>query len=100
MLLQAIQRPRQGVTVAEFAQNTSVSALFARMQARSKGAPLPFVAGHAAVSMEEKHVNEGIYVGGKKIALSNKFWMMYDNVMLLTILMPAGFVWFMNRVPK
>ncbi|CAE8611827.1 unnamed protein product [Polarella glacialis] len=87
-----MQQPGQAVT--ELAQNTSVSALFARIQARSKGAPLPFVAGVAAISME------GVYAGGRKIALSNKFWMMYDNVMFLTILMPAGFVWFMNRVPK
>eukprot|EP00438_Fugacium_kawagutii_P015151 Skav209960 [mRNA] locus=scaffold2867:44135:46323:+ [translate_table: standard] len=30
----------------------------------------------------------------------NKMWMYYDNILLLVPLMPAGFVWFMNRVPK
>eukprot|EP00442_Polarella_glacialis_P035430 CAMPEP_0115065872 /NCGR_PEP_ID=MMETSP0227-20121206/10496_1 /TAXON_ID=89957 /ORGANISM="Polarella glacialis, Strain CCMP 1383" /LENGTH=65 /DNA_ID=CAMNT_0002451717 /DNA_START=109 /DNA_END=303 /DNA_ORIENTATION=+ len=63
---------QQGENVTQLARATSASALFARMQARSKGTPLPFVAGNSAISMD----SNGVYAGGRKIALSNKFWMM------------------------
>ncbi|CAE6954712.1 unnamed protein product [Symbiodinium sp. CCMP2592] len=85
--------PGQGAT--QLAKATSTTALFSRIVARARGSQIPFVAG-APLAAE----GDGVYAGTVKIALSNKFWMYYDNIVLLTLLMPAGFVWFMNRVPK
>eukprot|EP00930_Biecheleria_cincta_P097370 TRINITY_DN89092_c0_g1_i1.p2 TRINITY_DN89092_c0_g1~~TRINITY_DN89092_c0_g1_i1.p2 ORF type:complete len:104 (-),score=15.56 TRINITY_DN89092_c0_g1_i1:65-331(-) len=86
----------QGHGVTQLAKASSASALFARVIARQKGNAIPFVAGSPAVRMDEN----GVYAGDIKLCLANKLWMYYDNVIFLSVLMPAGFVWFMNRVPK
>mmetsp|Transcript_55104 Transcript_55104/g.98333 ORF Transcript_55104/g.98333 Transcript_55104/m.98333 type:complete len:91 (-) Transcript_55104:58-330(-) len=88
----------QGKAVTQLAQATSTSALFARIVARSKGSPVPFLAGSQPAKADVRE--DGVYANGKKITQWNKYWMDYDNLMLLSIAMPAGFVWFMNRVPK
>eukprot|EP00490_Sorites_sp_Unknown_P006210 CAMPEP_0114637720 /NCGR_PEP_ID=MMETSP0191-20121206/244_1 /TAXON_ID=126664 /ORGANISM="Sorites sp." /LENGTH=87 /DNA_ID=CAMNT_0001849453 /DNA_START=58 /DNA_END=321 /DNA_ORIENTATION=+ len=84
-----------GQSVAEYAKASSTSALLSRAIARTKGRPVPFMF-NTPVRAEE----DGVYADGIKITQLNKFWMYYDNILLLVLVMPAGFVWFMNRVPK
>lgn len=84
-----------GQSVTEYAKASSTSALLSRAIARTKGSPLPLV-----LKAPVKAEGDGVYADGIKITQLNKFWMYYDNILLLVPLMPAGFVWFMNRVPK
>nr|ABI14364.1 unknown [Pfiesteria piscicida] len=80
-----------GVIVQRAAQASSMSALWSRMNARSG---LPFA--RQAVHMKE----DGYYVGDYRLTIFSTKWLMHDNVLFATFLLPAAWVWLMNRVPK
>ena len=86
-----------GQSVTELAKASSTSALLSRVIARSKGRPMPFMF-NSPVKAEGE--TDGVYANGIKITQWNKFWMLQDNILLLVYILPAGAVWFLNRVPK
>merc|ERR1712194_344181 len=83
---QSMQNPSEAIT--QYAQASSFGSMWTKMNARNK---LPFSA--KAVLMED-------FAGDKKLTVYNTKWMMHDNILFLTFLLPAGWVWIMNRVPK
>mmetsp|Transcript_64256 Transcript_64256/g.182462 ORF Transcript_64256/g.182462 Transcript_64256/m.182462 type:complete len:86 (-) Transcript_64256:38-295(-) len=85
-----MQNPGEAVT--SLASRSSTSALWSRVLARGRGTAMPFSASQA-VRAED-------WAGNQKLTVWNTHWFWWDNIVLLTLAFPAGFVWIMNRVPK
>mmetsp|Transcript_116077 Transcript_116077/g.369325 ORF Transcript_116077/g.369325 Transcript_116077/m.369325 type:complete len:89 (-) Transcript_116077:154-420(-) len=88
-----MQKP--GDAVAQFQQASSLSSLWSRLNAH-KG--LPFAA--KAVAELKEDGRDGDYVGDYKLTVWNARWQWTDNVIFLTFLCPAAWVWMMSKVPK
>merc|ERR1712151_1371220 len=92
-----MQNPSEAIT--QYSQAGSVGNMWASLNARrhAKGLPMVLPVGRTAIV---RMAAEADYVGDKKLTIRNKMWFLHDNVLWFTFLLPAGWVWLMNRVPK
>mmetsp|Transcript_90679 Transcript_90679/g.235155 ORF Transcript_90679/g.235155 Transcript_90679/m.235155 type:complete len:93 (+) Transcript_90679:88-366(+) len=92
-----MQNPGDALT--QYARAASVGGLWTRLNARNmkNGLPmlLPFGRG-AAVQMAA----DADYVGDCKLSIWNARWYFSDNILFASFLLPAAWVWAMNKVPK
>mmetsp|Transcript_42397 Transcript_42397/g.112207 ORF Transcript_42397/g.112207 Transcript_42397/m.112207 type:complete len:90 (-) Transcript_42397:159-428(-) len=85
-----------GENLAVYQRSTSTSAMWARIRARGMF-PMPMVGRTYLVKAEEDPTK---IWGNTTLSPWNTKWFASDNVLFLTMAIPAGVVYFMHKLPK
>mmetsp|Transcript_70332 Transcript_70332/g.181257 ORF Transcript_70332/g.181257 Transcript_70332/m.181257 type:complete len:89 (+) Transcript_70332:65-331(+) len=88
-----MQHPGESIT--EYAQATSTSAMWARIQSRGTF-PMPVGRSYLVKAQDERT----IIWGNKVIGPANGKWFFSDNILLACWIFPALLVTAMNKLPK